>query len=470
MCQWAAGHSVALVRKHTHAASVGSKGNLDVGREPPMHTVTGTLEVGWSPLIADNSTTILLQQQFMSMPELKPGLSDLLASFDMLVGSPNDNFRQSHIVTYMVQDGTGARLQAMITAMLVAAVTGRSLWVGPFTSGHDSENICTYSNLLTIRDFPVVTDETFKCVNCSSTDLPFTSGDCGVDLVVIAQTMESVRDETLRFPWFWNWYTGMFGPHNILTIAKFVDQHLDFSDIVQHTSAQIIATLPKRFAAMHFRLGDRFGGPLADCTKYGMTMGLKGPINATYEMEMEGVSFGRHNMDYLSNFFSCPTLMDNGKVEGLSMGRVFNDWQLPEGLNHIYLATNEPTDPRVLNVIAKGKAKNLTFILWEDIDSELRARALAQPGFQCSGPRTGSFLSEIEQAISIHAELYLPSWPSSWDEFVITKRLAQGKPDAPSQAELVYASVTHIIQMRRYSSDNQCPPAPADHWLGRESR
>lgn len=462
--------SMGIVRKQKHTAAVDSQGISSMVDTDESHSVvSGRFEVSWYPPEDLSLLPALVSNVYNTMTVSAtetPGLADMLAQLDV----PSDSFRQSHVVGYHSNGGSGNRVQSLITSLLVAAVTGRSLLVGPFTSGHNQGRNCPYTSLLTIRGFPVVTEETFPCEDCTASNLPFGGGACGIDLVETAKTLKSSQDTKLIFPDYWGFYTATFSPGDIPIIAKFVDQHVDFSNEILKATAGIIAGgLPKRFAAIHFRLGDRHGQGLADCAKFGMTMGLEGPLNDTYEAQCEAlgevVSLGNWSTGYLANFMSCPTFQANGKVMGLSTERVFKDWQLPQGLSHVYLATNEPTDPRVLHLIAQGKDRGLTFIMWGDLDADLLSRVLPESGLECSEPRGGTFLSEIEQGISIHAEVFLPAWPSSWDEFVITKRLAKGKPDAPLHAQLMYKSMMQMIRMTRRSIDEVCPSVAVDNWL-----
>merc|ERR1719161_2963584 len=58
--------------------------------------------------------------------------------------------------------------------------------------------------------------------------------------------------------------------------------------------------------------------------------------------------------------------------------------------------------------------------------------------------RSGTLISLIEQVLAINANTYLPSFPSSWDSYVIDQRMRQGHKGAPEQFDLMRAEVARV--------------------------
>merc|ERR1712203_750829 len=106
------------------------------------------------------------------------------------------------------------------------------------------------------------------------------------------------------------------------------------------------------------------------------------------------------------------------------------------------IATNRPHDARVSALIAQLRSGGFRPLLWEDIGEALIERALNAASNEHGPdtgmiPRSGSLISLLEQRICAEAEVFQPSWPSSWDEFVIGLRLKAGRKDAFEHADLI---------------------------------
>ena len=69
----------------------------------------------------------------------------------------------------------------------------------------------------------------------------------------------------------WGYWQSLFHRDDHKTIAKFITEHSSFK---QRYIDMVKSVMPKHFAAVHCRLGDREAIPLFNCSAFGFGMGL----------------------------------------------------------------------------------------------------------------------------------------------------------------------------------------------------
>ncbi|CAE7517806.1 unnamed protein product [Symbiodinium pilosum] len=216
----------------------------------------------------------------------------------------------------------------------------------------------------------------------------------------------------------WGYWQSLFHRDDHKTIAKFITEHSSFK---QRYIDMVKSVMPKHFAAVHCRLGDREAIPLFNCSAFGFGMGL----DETWPMMTK------------NSICMRPVLKPKGKTskelvpapEFMSMAQAVAAWELPEEIKTVYIATNRPKDPVVKNVTKVLEARKMQVWTWETISPRLKIGTGA--------PRDGTVTSIMEQSVAIQADRFLPSFPSSWGSVVLTRRLVAEKPDAEEQHELM---------------------------------
>jgi len=204
----------------------------------------------------------------------------------------------------------------------------------------------------------------------------------------------------------------------------------------------ISGVLQKPYAVIHFRLGDRYGLPLVNCSEFlatplqsfdfGGFPNWFDPAMPPPPATWEAVRFG------------CVKRTDetNGSVNYVTTEMAAAAWDLASinpKIRDVYIATNRPNNPRVQKLKVLLQDRNLTPWTWEDLLSERSQSSKSH------GARDGSIIGVMEQVLAIEAEAFLPAFPSSWDSVAITRRQACGKPQAGSHHELALQSLLRFV-------------------------
>ena len=154
-------------------------------------------------------------------------------------------------------------------------------------------------------------------------------------------------------------------------------------------------------------------------------------------MKLKNVSVGKNpNGPKQQKLVPTPSYM--------SMAQAAAHWQLPKEIKTVYIATNRPKDPVVKNVTRVLQDRKIEVWTWENISSRLKLKSIL-------GPRDGTVTSIVEQCVAMLADRFMPTFPSSWDSVVLTRRLAAEKPDALEHHNLM---VHNLDQFGRKSKCN----------------
>ena len=181
---------------------------------------------------------------------------------------------------------------------------------------------------------------------------------------------------------------------------------------------------------MHFRLGDRPGLQMANCSLFGFRS--QGRLE---DIKQESMSRAETQAIKYGCFTPSPKDPKNHVIP-LFTEDVVRSWHLPKNIKVVYIATNKPNDRRVKTVQGMFRERGLTTLTWEDLNHTLASK------------RDGTEISIQEQCIAIRSKFFLPSWPSSWDAEVIYRRLDETNVDAETHFELLSDSVSRFWHMR----------------------
>jgi len=343
-------------------------------------------------------------------------------------------YRKSHFVTSEVADGGfNNRLQATEIALLFGVLLNRTLLMRQFQRGHTGGKKEPYTTYLNIVGWPAFANNTKRR---DALKLPVEQDrNCSVDMAKLLPRLSAnpkLHDAKIAiFTNNWGFWQILFRREHHRDIAAFLSRHVQYK---QNCVSQVTSLLPKPFAAVHARFGDRRGFPLFNCS-------------------LLGYNFGNGTKKYHSReAFACsrPRRPDPDKARNLTdafdfltLPDALAAWNLPPEVNLVYFATNRPKDPTVKQAKDVLEGRNLSVRFWEDLKPH------DSKDFQ--GVRDGSWISIAEQCIAMEAERFMPSWPSSWDSVVITRRLAAGKPDAEEHHNLM---TYHLERHARYTKCN----------------
>lgn len=349
--------------------------------------------------------------------------------------------------------GWNNRRQSLEMALIVATVTKRTLIAQDFTLGHAEGRRVPYTEFFEI-DYPTVpaTQITLNATVLNATarglgsaltvgeqaslfqqdggrQLPFEARSCFVDLKSLAE-VDLPGVPLIYFPSWHGWWHGILRPEDH-GAARAALAALRLRPEWREAAAVLRAGLPPRYNALHFRLGDRAGLAL-DCAP--------GPVRVNRSAASKEQWRPAATIAQEWGWDGCPLR---------EMEDAFDDWN---AIGPVYISTNRPDDPRVVALKQRSGA-----VLWEDIPASVRQRALDIVGF---GPwRDASAVSLLEQLICAEASAYLPSWPSSWETFVLDERQKALKADAGPQLEAMRSSV--LRNNRAAPHGAQRCPAPA---------
>ncbi|CAE8586055.1 unnamed protein product [Polarella glacialis] len=338
------------------------------------------------------------------------------------VGNCSNN--SGYYVTWNATGGFGNRLEMFVSAMLVAALTNRSVLAPNFTTGHDAGQQVPYSAFITATGVPVVNMPSVKAEQISRQDLPWNPYGCDKDLQKVAEVVRASQARIITIATFWTYWLSSFKQADLFVINEFIASRIEFNAVFNDVADVLIKSrLPVNFAVVHFRITDRFGFALQNCDI------LQNASNATAQKFAN--LYDRPGRPLTSKFdedsrFIC-TRMEHGKRFVMTTELALSVWQLPKEITHVYVATDGPRDSRTHDLLQQIRERGLVPLMWEDFPPDVVGASTTGSG---NLTRDGVFNSNVEQIIAIRAKFFLPSWPSSWDEWVISKRLAAGRSDA----------------------------------------
>mmetsp|Transcript_20785 Transcript_20785/g.48601 ORF Transcript_20785/g.48601 Transcript_20785/m.48601 type:complete len:409 (-) Transcript_20785:140-1366(-) len=341
------------------------------------------------------------------------------------------DYVKSHFLVYQRGGGLNNRIQALEIGLVLAVLLNRTLVIQTIRTTHGSERGAEvpYTDILEpVIAWPTVQrgvdDKLFQDVmsDTSRQPLPLHPNDnCSVDLwnfVVAFATNESANLRVVEFPWYCGFWQFLFHRRYHPAIARFLDAYIRFK--AEKWSLRS-APLPSTYALVHFRLGDKPGFPLFNCSEINYTL-LLGPN------------------------LKCKKKTSDGSVEHLTTDQAIRFWHIPEQIKDVYIATNRPLDARVVDATQFFASQGLTTWLWENISWNWRTQF---------GSRDGSQISAIEQTFAMNAQAFLPAWSSSWDAVVLARRFARGSEESKRQHNyIVDASLQMQRQMHRPCSSD----------------
>ena len=358
----------------------------------------------------------------------------------------DSEYAKTHFVTYPNTDGPSGfnnRLESLELAFLVAVLLNRTLVVHNFSAFHRHRGgEVAPEKYLHMQAFqwPVKQWSDVDFAPPQKNYTPFTRENlhCGLDIV---QLCEDLRTNYSEIPVIiahelvgpYPYWTNIFAKQYHEVIRRFLTEYVRFNpslcDFTQN-SLQSQSWLRQPYAAMHFRLGDRPGLQMANCSLFGFR----------FQGHLEDIKWGHMSKAEIEAIrYGCnkPSAKDpKNHVIPLFTEDVVRSWHLPKDIKVVYIATNRPNDPRVKTVQGMFRERGLTTLIWEDLNHTL------------APTRDGTEISIQEQCIAIRSKFFLPSWPSSWDAEVIYRRLdGTNVTDAKIHFELLSDSVSRVWHM-----------------------
>ena len=317
-------------------------------------------------------------------------------------------------MTYVALGGFGNRLEAIQIALLFALATRRTLVVQPFTSGHDKGRTVPYTAFLeTITGLPTrLSTQMESNWSVGMRVLDIGPEHVNKDFMKVASRYESSSVRVIQYGSYYGYWHSMFRDEDHAVIQANLSRHIRLRRNIKDGAALIQTWLGTSYGCVHFRLGDRHGTALLACEE----------LNCT-------------------NSSCCTTEL------GLTPKSVHSGGLSTDGLSKVYIATNRPNSLRAKNVFQSLRAMGAPALTWEGIPENIRTQAL-RLAMQSSGASLqeqeipeDSSVSIIEQLVCIGAKRFLPSWPSSWDEFVINERFKIREVDAARQYNLMLVNL-----------------------------
>ena len=316
-------------------------------------------------------------------------------------------YAREHFLVYRRGGGLNNRVTAVEICLLLAVLSNRTLLIETMQNGHMRGHDSPYTDFLEkIEGWPVLAAGTISEAqrrsllrNSNKRILKLhPEVNCSVDLLAFVSELHRFSEvKVLEYAFEWGYWSQLFSEEYHSLIAAFVSTHVRFKHSLADPAR---ASMPVPFGLIHFRLGDRDGRPLWNCSEIGYETGKK---------------------------FSC-VLRRQGSFEYLGTEQAVRLWHIPEDIKDIYIATNRPNHTRVAAVRHDLAQRGFQIWQWEDV---ARHWTLGRE------MRDGSKVSAAEQAMAIHAQAYLPSFPSTWTSVVIARRWALQKPEAEKQHRLM---------------------------------
>ena len=355
----------------------------------------------------------------------------------------DSEYAKTHFVIYRNRGGFNNRLENLELAFLMAVLLNRTLVVHNFSAFHGgAEGEVAPETYLDMQAFqwPVKqwSEVNFATPPRNHSVLTRKYRHCGLDIVQLCEEMRKGKFSEIPMIMahdgrgIYPYWTTLFAKQYHEVIRNFGTEHVRFNpslcDFTQN-SLQSQTWLRQPYAAMHFRLGDRPGLQMANCSLFGFRFqGHLKDINENMSIaEREAIKYGCNK----------PSAKDpKNHVIPLFTEDVVRSWHLPKNIKVVYIATNEPNDTRVKTVQGMFQERGLTTLTWEDLNHTL------------APARDGTEISIQEQCIAIRSKFFWPSWPSTWDAEVIYRRLDGTNVDAEIHFELLSDSVSRFWHMR----------------------
>ena len=352
---------------------------------------------------------------------------------------------QNHFVSYWSLGGFNNRLQALQIALLLSKLLNRTLIVGPFTLGHDKGRETPYTEFLDPIEWPTVNWNSpelqgkLELSKSNTANVNFAwRRNCSVPLPHVVSELESLASvQVLHYPYYSGFWRILFSSEYHEVIGHFFDRSLRLKQALYDEAISISGVLQKPYAVIHFRLGDRYGLPLVNCSEFLATPFQSfdfGGFPNWFDPKMPAATWEAVR-------FGCVKRTTAGsQVNYVTTEMAAAAWDLASinpKIRDVYIATNRPNKSRVQKLKILLQDRNLTPWTWEKLLSERKN----QSSKFYSGDRDGSIIGVMEQVLAIEAEAFLPAWSSSWDSVVITRRQARGKPQAGSHHELALQSL-----------------------------
>lgn len=355
----------------------------------------------------------------------------------------DSEYAKTHFVTYLDNGGFNNRLEGLELAFLLAVLLNRTLVVHNFSAFHENYGgKVAPEKYLDMQAFQwgvkQWSDVDFASPQKNYTPFTHKNRRCRLDIV---QLCEDLRTHYSEIPMIiahdgntplYPYWTALFAKQYHEVIRSFFTEYVRFNPSLcdfTKNSLQSQTWLHQPYAAMHFRLGDRPGLQMANCSLFGFR--FQGHLEDIKEnmprAEIEAIRFGCNK----------PSAKDpKNHVIPLFTEDVVRSWHLPKNIKVVYIATNQPKDTRVKTVQGMFRERGLTTLTWEDLNQTL------------APARDGTEISIQEQCIAIRSKFFLPSWPSSWDAEVIYRRLdGTNVTDAKIHFELLSDTVSRFWHM-----------------------
>ena len=293
----------------------------------------------------------------------------------------DSEYAKTHFVTYRNLGGFNNRLEALEMAFLFAVLLNRTLLVHPFSASHTmSGGKVAPEQYFDMKAFqwPIKqwNDVDFAKLQSRSIRLHVGLHPCGMDIDQLCEDMRKTsysdipmilahdsRDGKSPYPW----WPAIFAKQYHQVIRSFFTKYVRFNPSLcdfTRNSLQSQTWLRQPYAAMHFRLGDRPGLQLANCSLFGFRFQghFRDIKKQMSQAEIEAIRYGCNK----------PSAEDpKNHVIPLFTEDVVGSWHLPENIKVLYIATNRPNDLRVKKVKEMFQKRGLTTLTWENLDQTL---------------------------------------------------------------------------------------------------
>ena len=286
----------------------------------------------------------------------------------------DSEYTKTHFMTYTNFAGFNNRLEFLELAFLFAVLLNRTLVVHNFSAFNQIRGgWIAPERYLDMKAFQWRikrwNDVDFAQLQNTSNPLQKERHHCGFDIVQLIEDMGKTNYSVPMIIQNWDGHPfpqwpALFAKQYHQVIRSFFAEYVRFNPVFcdfTQNSLQSQTWLRQPYAAMHFRLGDRPGLQLANCSLFGFRFGGHSE-DITDNMslaEAEAIRYGCNK----------PSAEDpKNHVIPLLTEDVVGSWHLPKNIKVLYIATNKPHDTRVNKLRKLFQKRGLTTLTWEDLD------------------------------------------------------------------------------------------------------
>lgn len=333
-------------------------------------------------------------------------------------------------VTYEPDGGFGNRLEVLLMSWIFAFHTNRTLVTKPFRADHKANAMLTHEAFLDITGVRVATNASANILGLSEETIPLDPNRCNQNIKDISDSLQTSQAKVLKMPDYWFFWLQAIDSSQIYSTVKLVTDHLVFQQYIFDIAHVLQHEFPTSYAAIHFRIGDRPGFSLANCSLLHTTTFPLLELANMDRYELNQPNSFEHDCDFVCLRHISPA--KGARPFAISTEFAVATWKIPGHIRFVYVATDSPEHNRTKKLFQQLRARGLHVFSWSDFPADVIARAWAKNRLDFRVP---SQISLVEQLLCEGADMFLPSWPSSWSEWVIARRMAAGKVDAMEQFE-----------------------------------